>query len=99
MTKKQRNRKLVAQNKRNRIVNRRYSSTVRTLSKLFKRLINLYKANSNLEFKEKIKLDLSSTSNKLYSMLDKAVKKRVLHKNNANRKKAHVGKLFRLTFL
>ena len=35
MTKKQRNRKLVTQNKRNRIINRRYISTIKTLTKLF----------------------------------------------------------------
>ena len=35
MNKKQRNRKLVTQNKRNRLINRRYTSTIKTLSKLF----------------------------------------------------------------
>ena len=34
-SKKQRNRKLVKQNRRNRIVNKRYTSTIKTLSKLF----------------------------------------------------------------
>jgi hypothetical protein len=32
MNKKQRNRKIVSQNKRNRIINRRYTSTIKTLS-------------------------------------------------------------------
>ena len=35
MNKKQRNRKVVTQNKRNRLINRRYTSTIKTLSKLF----------------------------------------------------------------
>jgi ribosomal protein S20 len=35
MNKKQRNRKIVTQNNRNRIINRRYSTTIKTLSKLF----------------------------------------------------------------
>ena len=35
MNKKERNRKTVKQNKRNRIVNKRYISTIKTLSKLF----------------------------------------------------------------
>ena len=35
MNKKQRNRKTVTQNNRNRIVNRRYRSTMKSLSKLF----------------------------------------------------------------
>ena len=46
MNKKQRNRKVVAQNRRNRIINRRYSSTIKSLSKLF---VNKVKeANSNM---------------------------------------------------
>ena len=35
MNKKQRNRKIVAQNNRNRLINRRYTSTIKTLSKIF----------------------------------------------------------------
>ena len=35
MYKKQRNRKTVQQNNRNRIINKRYISTIKTLSKLF----------------------------------------------------------------
>jgi ribosomal protein S20 len=42
MNKKQKNRKLIAQNKRNRMVNRRYTSTIKTLSKLFKLKIIYY---------------------------------------------------------
>jgi len=35
MNKKQKNRKQVTQNKRNRIINKRYVSTIKTLVKLF----------------------------------------------------------------
>ena len=35
MNKKQRNRKDVKQNTRNRLVNKRYATTIKTLSKLF----------------------------------------------------------------
>ena len=51
MNKKQRNRKNVTQNKRNRMINRRYSSTVRSLSKLF--IAKVQTANhANAEVKE-----------------------------------------------
>jgi ribosomal protein S20 len=35
MSKKQENRKLITQNKRNKIINKRYTSTIKTLTKLF----------------------------------------------------------------
>lgn len=93
MNKKQRNKKLVAQNKRNRMINRRYSSTIKTLRKLFKNTLSNYNGNKDLELKEKIKINLAAIANKLYSFLDKAVKKNVIHRNNAARKKSSVGKL------
>lgn len=93
MNKKQRNKKLVTQNRRNRMINRRYSSTIKTLRKLFKKTLSNYNDVKNSEIKEKIKINLLSISNNLYSFLDKAVKKNVIHKNNAARKKSSVGKL------
>ena len=62
MSKKQRNRKTIAQNKRNRMINRRYISTMKTLFKLF-----------NLE---KDKNEKESFLPKLNSIIDKAVKKK-----------------------
>jgi ribosomal protein S20 len=47
MSKKERNRKIVKQNNRNRIINKRYVSTIKTLSKLFKFKIEKYKAIKN----------------------------------------------------
>lgn len=93
MNKKQRNKKLIAQNKRNRMFNRRYSSTIKTLSKLFRKTTNNLTTSNNADAKEKIKANLLSILNNLYSFLDKAVKKRVIHKNKAARKKSSVGKL------
>lgn len=92
MNKKQRNKKLVAQNKRNRMVNRRYSSTIKTLSKLFKNTLSSYKKELDFEAKEKFKLNISTIASKLYSIVDKSVKKSVLHKNKAARKKSYIGK-------
>jgi small subunit ribosomal protein S20 len=90
MNKKQRNRKLVTQNKRNRIINRRYISTIKTLSKLFTSTI---KNEKTLE-KAELNSQLLKVTKNLYSIIDKSVKKGVLHKNTAARKKSRIGKLY-----
>jgi small subunit ribosomal protein S20 len=92
MNKKQRNRKIVKQNKRNRIINRRYTSTIKTLSKLFtKKVKSLTAENAD---KGLIKTETTKVLVNLYSIIDKAVKKGVIHKNTAARKKSRVGKIF-----
>ena len=94
MNKKQRNRKLVAQNRRNRVINRRYSSTIKSLTKLFQ--LKLKSANSEMTGEEisDLVLEANKILNKTYSMIDKGVKKNVLHKNTAARKKSNLSKLF-----
>jgi|APCry1669189567_1035234.scaffolds.fasta_scaffold173965_1 small subunit ribosomal protein S20 len=92
MNKKQRNRKIVTQNKRNRIINKRYVSTIRTLSKLFKLKIQVDKTEINE--KDKFKVDLLNIVKNLYSVIDKATKKGILHKNTAARKKSKIGKSY-----
>ena len=47
MNKKQRNRKTVTQNNRNRIINRRYRSTMKSLSKLFLAKVQQVRASEN----------------------------------------------------
>jgi small subunit ribosomal protein S20 len=89
MNKKQRNRKLVTQNNRNRIMNRRYTSTIKTLSKVF-----LTKFKTNSSEAGTLKPQLFTVIKSLYSIIDKAVKKGVIHKNNAARKKSRIGKLY-----
>jgi small subunit ribosomal protein S20 len=91
MNKKQRNRKIVAQNKRNRIINRRYSSTIKTLSKLFNNKLQMIETNNE---KGNISGELFKITKNLYSIIDKAVKKGVIHKNTASRKKSRIGKLY-----
>ena len=93
MNKKQKNRKLVKQNKRNRIINRRYSSTIKSLSKLF--LFRIKNSQTISEEKEKsvFQFETMTVINKVYSIIDKAVKKGVIHKNTAARKKSRFGKL------
>ena len=95
MNKKQRNRKLVTQNKRNRMINRRYSSTIKTLSKLFMSKVKSSSTNlqQNDEEKSKLKIETKTLVNKVYSIIDKAVKKGVIHKNTAARKKSRIGKM------
>jgi small subunit ribosomal protein S20 len=94
MNKKQRNRKTVAQNKRNRVINRRYVSTIKTLSKIFLlKMANLNKTE-NIEVQTPLRTEAQNLLNSLYSNIDKAVKKNVLHKNRAARKKSKLGQLF-----
>ena len=90
-SKKQRNRKLVKQNRRNRIVNKRYISTIKTLSKLFAHKLSDF---STVTDKAESKKEIFNTLKNLYSMIDKAVKKGIIHKNTAARKKSKVGKLY-----
>ena len=70
--------------KRNRLQNRFYKSSVRTLTKVFFKDLENYKTSQNLEDKERVKLTLSS----VYSLIDKGTKKNVFHKNAAARKKS-----------
>mgnify|MGYP001063213897 CR=1 FL=1 len=71
-------------NKRNRLQNRYYKTSVRTLIKLFFTNLELYKISQNPEDKQKVKEILNS----VYSMMDKGTKKNIFHKNTAARKKA-----------
>ena len=70
--------------KRNRLRNRYYKSSVRTLVKTFFQNLEVYKASQNSEEKEKLKKILSS----IYSLIDKGTKKNIFHKNAAARKKS-----------
>lgn len=70
--------------KRNRLQNRFYKSSVQTLVKRFLKNLELYKSVKNLENKKKLKESLNLT----YSIIDKASKKKLFHKNTAARKKS-----------
>jgi len=71
-------------NNRNRLRNKYYKTSVRTLIKLFFQNLELYKVSQNPEDKEKLKEILSA----VYSIMDKGTKKNIFHKNTAARKKA-----------
>ena len=78
---------------RNRQVNKSYKSTVRTLIK--KTIVNCenYKKDPDSENQKLINTSL----NKAFSLIDKAVKKNVLHKNNGANKKSRINNLVKNT--
>ena len=90
-TKSAKKRILIAE--RNRLVNKNYKSTVRTFSK--KTIVNCqtYTKNPNEENKSTV----ISSLNKTFSLIDKAVKKNVLHKNNGANKKSRLNKIVKIT--
>ena len=74
---------------RNRLVNKSYKSTVRTLTKKTLSNCEKYKQEPNSDNKDLVQLSV----NKTFSLIDKAVKKNVLHKNNGANKKSRINKL------
>ena len=75
-------------NERNRLRNRFYKSSVRTLIKVFFKDLEIYKMSKRPDEKEKLTKILSS----VYSLIDKGTKKNVFHKNTAARKKAQLAR-------
>ena len=71
---------------RNRLINKSYKSTVRTLTKKTLANCEKYKNNPNEENKNLVKTSLNET----FSVIDKAVKNNVLHKNNGANKKSKI---------
>ena len=71
-------------NKRNRLRNKYYKTSVRTLIKLFFANLETYKDSQNADDKKKAQEILNS----VYSLMDKGTKKNIFHKNMAARKKA-----------
>jgi small subunit ribosomal protein S20 len=76
--------KRINTNERDRLRNRFYKSSVRTLIKTFFKDLEVYKTSKNPEDKEKLQKVLNS----VYSLIDKGTKKNVFHKNAAARKKS-----------
>lgn len=79
-------------NERNRLRNRFYKSSVRTLIKAFLKNLDAYKTSQTVEDKEKLEKNLSS----IYSLIDKGTKKNIFHKNTAARKKAKLAASLKL---
>ncbi len=76
--------KRIETTQRNRLRNRFYKSSVRTLIKVFLKDLESYKISKNFSEKEKLQKILSL----VYSLIDKGTKKNIFHKNAAARKKA-----------
>ena len=74
---------------RNRLVNKSYKSTVRTFTKKTLEYCERYTKEPSEDNKNLVK----TTLNKAFSLIDKAVKKNVLHKNNGANKKSKINKL------
>ncbi len=71
-------------NERNRLRNRFYKSSVKTLIKGFLKDLEIYRTSKNPKEKEKLQKLLGA----VYSLIDKGTKKNVFHKNAASRKKS-----------
>ena len=78
---------------RNRSINKSYKSTVRTLTKKTLENCAKYKKDPNEENKDLVQTSL----NKAFSLIDKAVKKNVLHKNNGANKKSKINNFVKTT--
>jgi small subunit ribosomal protein S20 len=74
-------------NERNKIRNRIYKSLIKTYTKKYLASIEQYKNNPTPELLKNI----NETANQAYSRIDKALKKNILHKNTAARKKSQIG--------
>ena len=78
---------------RNRSINKSYKSTVRTLTKKTLESCENYKKEPNEDNKNLVKASL----NKAFSLIDKAVKKNVLHKNTGANKKSKINNFVKNT--
>jgi small subunit ribosomal protein S20 len=75
-------------NERNRLRNKAYKSAVKTLMKKCFVQIAKYEANRDPE----VRKEVSESMNAAYSKIDKAVKRRVLHRNHGARKKSQLAR-------
>ena len=78
---------------RNRLINKSYKSTVRTLTKKTLENCEKFKKDPSDDNKNLVKTSL----NKAFSLIDKAVKKNVLHKNNGANKKSKINQFVKNT--
>ena len=78
---------------RNRLINKSYKSTLKTWTKKTLENCDKYKKEPNEENKNLVKTSL----NKAFSLIDKAVKKNVLHKNNGANRKSKINNFVKTT--
>ena len=80
---------------RNRLINKSYKSTARTLTKKTLESCENYKKEPNEDNKNLV----NSSLNKAFSLIDKAVKKNVLHKNNGANRKSKINNFVKTTLI
>ena len=80
---------------RNRLINKSYKSTVRTLTKKTLENCEKYKKEPN----EENKILVTTSLNKAFSIIDKAVKKNVIHKNNGANRKSKINNFVKTTLI
>ena len=78
---------------RNRLLNKSYKSIVRTFTKKTLENCEKYKKTPNEDNKKLVKSSLDNA----FSLIDKAVKKNVLHKNNGANKKSKINNFVKTT--
>jgi small subunit ribosomal protein S20 len=77
--------------KRNRLQNRFYKTSVKTLTKIFLNNLESYKSSPTAENRKKLQDGLNS----IYQLIDKGSKNNVFHKNAAARKKSKLALSFK----
>jgi len=91
--------KRIKVNKRNNIQNNSYKSLIKSYEKMHINLLKDYKTSDEFvpgaAIPENVKKKFLTSLSSVVSRIDKAVKKKVIHKNTATRKKNN---LFRKTF-
>ena len=80
---------------RNRLINKSYKSTVKTMTKKTLESCEKYKKDPSYDNKNLVKTSL----NKAFSLIDKAVKKNVLHMNNGANKKSKINNFVKTTLI
>ncbi len=83
--------KRIRTSERNRLRNKAYKSALKTLTKKYFSAVETYTAEPNPENMEMVNQAMSAA----YSKIDKAVKRKVLHRNNGARKKARIAKILK----
>lgn len=76
---------------RNFLINRSYKSSIKRLLKKYRVLVRKFVINKESNVYENLKELVS----KLYSRIDKAVKKKVFHANKGARQKSRITKVFK----
>ena len=80
---------------RNRLINKSYKSTVRTLTKKTLENCEKYKEDPNEDNKNLV----TTSVNRTFSLIDKAVKKNVLHKNNGANNTSKINNFVKTTLI